>query len=66
FLFYHSLLTFYRLFFRGSKEYFQDLLSSITIGPKNPMSIDEVKYFLLANGLDTSKVYIQKSKSTYQ
>lgn len=48
------------------KEYFQNLLSSITIGPKNPMSIDEVKYFLLANGLDTSKVYIQKSKSTYQ
>lgn len=48
------------------KEYFQELLSSITIGPKNPMSKNEVKYFLLANGFDTSKVSIQKSESTYQ
>ena len=41
-------------------------LSSVTIGPKNPMSIEDVKYFLIANGLETSKINIMKSESTYQ
>ena len=42
------------------------MISSITIGPKNRMSIEDVKYFLIANGLDTSKINIMKSESTYQ
>ena len=49
-----------------SKDVFDQMLSSVTIGPKNPMSIDDVKYFLIANGLDTSKINIMKSESTYQ
>ena len=49
-----------------SKDAFDQMLSSVTIGPKNPMSIDDVKYFLIANGLDTSKINIMKSESTYQ
>ena len=48
------------------KTVFQQMLSSITIGPKNPMSKDEVEYFLLANGFDTSNISIKKSESTYQ
>ena len=49
-----------------SKNAFDPMLSSVTIGPKNPMSIEDVKYFLIANGLDTSKINIMKSESTYQ
>ena len=48
------------------KEYFAEMLSSITIGPKNPMSENEVRYFLLSNGFDTSNITIKKSASTYQ
>lgn len=47
-------------------EYFKKILSSITIGPKNPMSIKDVQYFLIANGFDTSNITIQKSASSYQ
>lgn len=47
-------------------EYFKKMLASITIGPKNPMSIEDVKYFLVSNGFDTSNIEIQKSESTYQ
>ena len=49
-----------------SKNAFDPMLSSVTIGPKNPMSIEDVKYFLIANGLETSKINIMKSESTYQ
>ena len=48
------------------KDYFKEMLSSITIGPKNPMSEEDVQYFLIANGFDTSNITIQKSASTYQ
>lgn len=48
------------------KDYFFKMISSITIGPRNRMSIEDVKYFLIANGLDTSKINIMKSESTYQ
>ena len=49
-----------------SKETFDQMLSSVTIGPKNPMSIEDVKYFLISNGIETSKIEIKKSESTYQ
>lgn len=49
-----------------TKEYFKEMLSSVTIGPKNPMSVNDVKFFLLANGFDTKNIKVLKSKSTYQ
>ena len=48
------------------KKFFKDMISSITIGPKNRMSVEDVKFFLLANGFDTSNITIEKSASTYQ
>lgn len=49
-----------------TKEYFKKMLSSITIGPKNPMSVEDVQFFLLANGFDTKNIKVMKSASTYQ
>jgi len=49
-----------------SNEAFDQMLSSVTIGPKNPMSIEDVKYFLISNGIGSSKIDIKKSESTYQ
>lgn len=49
-----------------SKDYFSKMLSSITIGPKNPMAIADVKYFLLANGFNIEDIEVKKSESTYQ
>ena len=49
-----------------TKEFFKEMLSSVTIGPKNPMSVNDVKFFLLANGFDTKNIKVLKSASTYQ
>ena len=49
-----------------TKEFFKEMLSSVTIGPKNPMSENDVRFFLLANGFDTKNIKVLKSKSTYQ
>lgn len=47
-------------------DYFKKILSSVTIGPKNPMSVQDVQYFLISNGFNTSTVKVTKSESTYQ
>lgn len=47
-------------------EYFNKALSSITIGPKNPMSKEDIQYFLISNGFKTSNIRVKKSGSTYQ
>lgn len=60
----NSLIPYRALKF--SKDSFDQILSSVTIGPKNPMSIENVKFFLIANGYETSKINIKKSESTYQ
>ncbi len=43
----------------------RDFLSEIVLGPKTDLDDVELRLFLLANGYDTSKVSIVKSKAPY-
>lgn len=60
-----KLIPFRRLQF--TKDFFSKALSSITIGPKNAMTENEIKYILIANGVySADNIIVSKSISTYQ